>query len=462
MPLQEDALGLAVTAASATAAAALAHCQASQLAFSTTLMDDVKAALVADPAMPMARALRGYLLLSARQREHVDAARRIGEAIVRESNAFTQREALHGEALLSWAGGDIETAVDLWEEILGAHPRDTVALRFAHFAYLYSGRSRALRDSVNRVAWAFDPDHPLTGYVYGMQAFGFEETGDYARARELAQVALARQADPWALHAFTHCCEMQDHADEGRAFLDRHAASAHASGLRNHLDWHHALMSIDAGEPAQALAVLDACLARDGAEQPPLVCDHVALALRLQLLGVDVGTRWKRIAGFARTRIGDHALIFHDAHYMLALACAGEAADAERLLESLALFSENNTFAVGEQANRFGIDLLRGLRDYAFGDHAAAHVLLRPIRRDWFRMGGSHAQRDLFDQVLIDTATRAGHLHEAVALLAERTAVQRDNANSWQQFARALAAIGETARSEAAAGRAAALRAARR
>lgn len=458
MPTLHDAFGLEVTAASAAATDALATCQVDYLSFSARLMDSVKAALVVDPDMPMARALRGYLLLSGRQREFVEPAMHIAEAIVRESNRFTQREALHGEALLSWARGDVETAIDLWEEILGAHPRDIIALRLAHFAYLFSGRPRAMRDSVNRVIWAFDDADPLTGYLLGMQAFGFEEAGDYARARELAEAALARNPDPWALHAYTHCCEMLDQPDAGRAFLDRHAASYLDSGLRNHLDWHHALMSIDAGQLQPALAVLDASLTREGAEMPPLICDHVSLLLRLQLAGVDAGLRWRQIAAFARPRIGDHALIFHDAHYMLALASAGDAADAERLLESLAVFSENNSFAVGEQANRFGIDLLRGLRDYAFGDFEAAHLLLRPIRRDWFRMGGSHAQRDLFDQIFIDTATRAGHLHEAVALLAERTAVQCDNAQSWARFADALAAIGEAGRAREATARADALR----
>ncbi len=50
--------------------------------------------------------------------------------------------------------------------------------------------------------------------------------------------------------------------------------------------------------------------------------------------------------------------------------------------------------------------------------------LLRPIRSDAQRFGGSHAQRDLLDLTLIEAAFRSGDRALAVALAAERRALR--------------------------------------
>ena len=43
--------------------------------------------------------------------------------------------------------------------------------------------------------------------------------------------------------------------------------------------------------------------------------------------------------------------------------------------------------------------------------------LMWPVRRDLHQIGGSHAQRDIFFQVLVDAALRAGRKTEARLLL---------------------------------------------
>jgi hypothetical protein len=53
-----------------------------------------------------------------------------------------------------------------------------------------------------------------------------------------------------------------------------------------------------------------------------------------------------------------------------------------------------------------------------------------------FRIGGSHAQRDLVTQTLIAAAERAGETNLARALLAERLAI-RPTARVKQAYARA-------------------------
>jgi hypothetical protein len=69
-------------------------------------------------------------------------------------------------------------------------------------------------------------------------------------------------------------------------------------------------------------------------------------------------------------------------------------------------------------------------------EYDRAATLLWPVRDRVRQIGGSHAQRDVFDQLLIDAAWRGGDLDRATALLTERT--DRRPMNRWGWKHRAL------------------------
>ena len=56
------------------------------------------------------------------------------------------------------------------------------------------------------------------------------------------------------------------------------------------------------------------------------------------------------------------------------------------------------------------------------GDWGRVLDLLWPIRNELWRLGGSHAQRDIFRQMLADAAARAGDRNRLRAVLAEEAA----------------------------------------
>jgi hypothetical protein len=55
------------------------------------------------------------------------------------------------------------------------------------------------------------------------------------------------------------------------------------------------------------------------------------------------------------------------------------------------------------------------------GDHASAVTVMRPAIGVMHRMGGSHAQQDVLEQLFLDAAMKAGMLADA-RLLLERVA----------------------------------------
>ena len=53
----------------------------------------------------------------------------------------SEHEQLHVLALEKFGSGDQEQATNIWERILLAHPTDVMALKFAHDAYFFLGKS---------------------------------------------------------------------------------------------------------------------------------------------------------------------------------------------------------------------------------------------------------------------------------------------------------------------------------
>jgi hypothetical protein len=145
---------------------------------------------------------------------------------------------------------------------------------------------------------------------------------------------------------------------------------------------------------------------------------------RLELAGLDVGDRWAAVAAKARGQLAARILVFIDAHYALALAAAKDEQAAAGLVGAVRACASGGAGTTAKVAAEVGADLCEGLLAYRAGDFAAAVERLAPLRARLRRIGGSHAQRDLFTQILVDAATRAGRREVARAVLAERTAAR--------------------------------------
>ena len=96
--------------------------------------------------------------------------------------------------------------------------------------------------------------------------------------------------------------------------------------------------------------------------------------------------------------------------------------------------------------------------DYKLGRIDEAYEKLAPLRYEIAHIGGSHAQCDLFHQIIIDAAIRSGHLNDALALLSERSLASPGNALSQLRFADVLEKSGMKGRASQARKRAAELR----
>jgi hypothetical protein len=89
-----------------------------------------------------------------------------------------------------------------------------------------------------------------------------------------------------------------------------------------------------------------------------------------------------------------------------------------------------------------GLDMAKGVVAFARRDYGAAYAHLSRSRPHWQLTGGSHAQRDVFDQTLVHAAAACGELEAARALAAERTCVRPNDGMAWYIFASVLDKMG--------------------
>ena len=440
-----DQRGLPVSAANGAAVEAFDRTVAAYLRFGRDTGPRIKATLEADPDIVLGHCLKGSFFLLMAMPALVPKAVQELETAQARAGAATWREQTHVAALAAWCAGDTAGAIRAWEAILLDHPRDIVALKLAQFHHFYSGDALHLRDCAARVLPAWDAAVPGYGYVLGMRAFGLEEAGDHAAAERAGREAVeADPQDAWAVHAVAHVMEMQDRQREGIAWIG--ALEPHWSACNNfryHLAWHRALMQLDLGRLDETLALYDRDLWDPASDEYLDLCNDASLLLRLEIAGIDVGARWDALAEKVRGRIDEHILTFIDLHFMMILAGAGADAEARAMLESVRAHRDSGTQA--HVLAGVGLPLCEAMLAWRQRDFARAVGLLEPLRYRLYRVGGSHAQRDVFTQLLIDCAIRAGKLSLARALLAERVALRPGNLTGWRRYAGVLERLGDAA-----------------
>jgi tetratricopeptide (TPR) repeat protein len=382
---------------------------------------DLNRVLSAAPDFALGQAIRGVSCLLLGRIEMVAVAREAYAAALAGASA-TMREIAFVHALGDWLSGRPTRAAARIQVILNLNPRDALAMKMIQAIHFVMGRPDAMRASVEGVmdAWS---DHPARGYLLGCHAFTLEETGEYARAERIGRegVALAPD-DAWGLHAVAHVFDMTGRARDGLDWLTgREASWAHCNNFRFHVWWHRALMHLDLGEHEAALALYDADIRAEKTDDYRDISNGASLLSRLELEGVDVGNRWEELANLSENRATDGCLAFADLHYMLAL-CGGERASAAAAM----IARMRNANAAVCEAQRIiahpGLHVAQGLQAFAAGEYSTAWMHLRAGHSDLQRIGGSHAQRDVFDRITIEAALRGGYTDAAGVLLRERMA----------------------------------------
>lgn len=394
------------------------------LAHAAATPDHLGRTLALAPDFALGHAVKGLFCMLLGRRELVDTARealmlaRGGQLATRP----TRRETAYVEALADWLGGHPSAAAARLEILLESHPRDALAMKLVQAIRFVLGQPDRMRCSIERILPAWD-DHPALGYLKGCYAFALEETGEFEAGERMGRAGLLLAPDDaWGLHAVAHVYDMTARAEDGLYWLSGQTqAWAHCNNFRFHVWWHIALMHLDLGQIDRVFELYDSEIRAEHTDDYRDISNGASLLARLECEGISVGNRWEELADIAGRRINDGTIVFADLHYMLSLI-GGHRRDATRLmLKRMATDAARFETEMQKLTDHPGLCAANGLEAYGEGRYAEAYVNMAAARDDLQKIGGSHAQRDVFERLTVEAALRAGMLDSAETLLRDRT-----------------------------------------
>ncbi|WP_299733708.1 tetratricopeptide repeat protein [uncultured Tateyamaria sp.] len=404
----------------------------------------------ADPGNGLANAYAAilYMLLEA------PAAPKLAQPFLdnaERATGLTPREAGAVEAARLFVTGKIPKLIELCEATVSAYPRDMVMLKLGQYHTFNIGDFPAML----RVAQKAQPGAADIAYAHGMLAFGFEECHLLDHAEQAARHALDLDpSEPWAHHALAHIYLTRGQVTEGTEFLEsvaHHWADLN-SFMHSHNWWHLALFYISAGRNDDLLAAYDTHvwgLSKDYSQDQ---IGAVSLLARMEFAGVNVGDRWQDVADHIAKRGADTTSPFLTLQYLYALGRT-KRGEAETLLKAIEARAEDKTQHDVETWRDVALWAAHGIAAHAAGDYDDTIRFLGKALPRLAEAGGSHAQRDLFDQIHLDALIKSGRSAQAQQVLEMRRTFDPDGVPLNRMLAQVYDASGLPAQAEEARGR---------
>lgn len=355
---------------------------------------------------PIVQAYCATLHMFAESRDAAPHARPFIERAQTGARRATARERRYIAAVAAWVDGDIARAISLHQEQAREHPRDLASLKLGQYHCFNTGDCPGML----RLALAGLPAAADVPYLHGMAAFGYEQCHLMRQAEDSARRAIAMvRKEPWAHHALGHVMLTEGRLREGLSFM-REVSDTWVglnSFMVTHNWWHVALFLIDLGRDTEALEVYDRHVWGVAKEYSQDQIGAGSLLARFELAGIDVGDRWQDLAGRLALRLDDHVLPFLDLQYLYGLARASRP-EAGALLRNIEDFAPSAPPSTRMAWQRVCVPAAQALLAHARSDFAAAIDGLGLALPRLMEIGGSHAQRDLFEQVYLDALIRSG------------------------------------------------------
>lgn len=449
--MRRDYLGNAVTVESDATLAAIDDFVGGFLGYEQRIVNVLSAA-DADPGCCLANVYAGMIWMFL---EAPEAPARAAAHIVRaeaSARGATGRERAALAHLKAWAAEDIGTALAVADDVLTVHPRDLVMMKLAQYhAFNLGDFPRMLR-----LAHAVEDSCRDVPHWHGMAAFGFEQCHLLDEAERAAARAIGMQRkEPWAHHAMAHVMLTRGRIREGIRFLDgvRDTWTGLNSFMHTHAWWHLALFHLSEGDFARVLDIYDRevwGIAKDYSQDQ---VGAVSLLARMEIAGTDVGDRWRDVADHLAARGPDTVQPFLTLQYLYGLARAGRP-EAAALMEAVRQRAATAPPLLRRAWAEVALPACEGLLAHAAGDFAAAGRQLGRALPRLAEIGGSHAQRDLFEQLHLDAVVKGGSLIEAQQMLERRRAHEPDGVPLNRLLADVYAKLGLPAEAAAAARRA--------
>jgi hypothetical protein len=209
----------------------------------------------------------------------------------------------------------------------------------------------------------------------------------------------------------------------GADFIENWLAGYERAGhLHCHLSWHLALFELARGNSERAKAIYADSIRPSVAQSAPMLslADSASFLWRWGIYDATppLDEAWAEVAAHARRHFPRASLAFADLHAALADAATGDDTGLRDRIAGLENLMRDGRLPPGEVAPA----LCAGAAALSRGDDRRAAEVLEAALADLPRIGGSHAQREVFEDSLIVAYLRSGQSANADNLLRSRLA----------------------------------------
>jgi hypothetical protein len=414
-----DYLGNSLSGASAPTLRAIDDFIEGFLAYETRA-EDILCAADTDSECCMANVYSGFLWMLLEAPDAPKRAAKYLAAAERTASRATRREQLNAAVLRSWVDDDMATTLRLCDQTSDEFPRDLAMVKMQQYLEFNRGNSPAMLRAALKVM-ARNADIP---YMHGMAAFAYEQCHLLGEAEHAARTALElKRKEPWAQHAIAHVMLTRGRIDEGAQFLEgvEDTWTGLNSFMITHIWWHLALFYLSQGRDVKVLEIYDRHCWGVAKQYSQDQIGAVSLLARMELAGIDVGSRWQDLGDHLSARIHDTVLPFLTLQYIYGLARAGRA-ETITLMQAVRETAKGGPAHSREIWQEVALPACEGLYAYVQGDYESAWRHLSVAMPRLMEAGGSHAQRDLFAQIALDAAQKGGRKVTAQQILELRRA----------------------------------------
>ena len=419
-----DRFDLPVTSASAEALDDYVAAVDLLLSANTGAAELLERALAAEPDFALAHIARARLLqLQAR----IPQAR---EAVTRAKTfraSVTAREQRHIDAIALAVEGAATEALALVRTHAAEYPRDALPLSLALGVFGLLGFS-GQRDHHEVQLALLEELAPYWGddwWFLGYLGWAYIETGEVALGTRLVERSLAANPrNAHAAHQRVHGFFELGDAAGGAGFVEAWLKDYDRAGhLHCHLSWHLALFELARGNVERAHAIYLDSIRPSVAQSAPMLslADSASFLWRWQLYEAapSIDDQWAEVTAHAHRHFPRASLAFADLHAAFAEAATEDHEALQGRIGELNILVENGRLPPGKVAPA----LCAGAAALARDDSLEAARVLEAALADLPRIGGSHAQREVFEDTLITAYLRSRQ--PAKAGLLRRTRLAR-------------------------------------
>jgi hypothetical protein len=410
-----DRYGLTVTTDSPVAFERFQEGMDHLLAYGPAGEERLAQAVQADPGLAVAHT--GLALLALVQGDA--AAARDAMARARETvGDATRRERQHVEALAAFVGGEAARGFALADEHVADFPRDAVLVNQVSSAIALAGardREEHRVGFMERLAPAYGDDW----WYQSALAFTYHEVDRFDESRRLSEASLLQYPrNAHAAHNLAHIQLETLDVEAGAAFLDEWMAGYdRRASFHCHMAWHQAMFALHEGRYAQALDIFSREILPSGNPRSAMT-DGTALLWRVKLdRASEQPLPWRALADLAR-KVSRPGFMFGEVHAAFAYAACGDEAALTKMMDGLRALDAKGHPIAGSVV----LPLVQGTAAFAAGDHAAALRHFEPVEAEMHRIGGSHAQWEIYEETMVQCYLALERFDDATRLVRRRLA----------------------------------------